>query len=166
MLSWVWAEVEEKQGGKENMVSLDYTILQWLILDTCFWKVLPVAWHTSNWFCQKHFSTSNFVPRPKSWHGIYSKTQTNSSKFLTSGLPLAANLIPFKGRSWWLAWFLVKPCLQLNMRVLVFAGAVDTNVMATHSYPVSRKIFWCVFCILYIVIWLTITDMSSYVYVQ
>lgn len=30
------------------------------------------------------------------------QTQTNSSKFLTSGLPLPANLIPFKGRSWWL----------------------------------------------------------------
>lgn len=83
------------------------------------------------------------------------------SKFLTSGLPLAANLIPFKGRSGWLTWFLVKPCLQLNMRVLGFAGAVDKNVIATHPYPVSRKIFQCVFCILYIVIWLTITDMPS-----
>lgn len=33
------------------------------------------------------------------WHLLKKQTQTNSSKFLTSGLPLPANLIPFKGRT-------------------------------------------------------------------
>lgn len=130
VLSWIWLKWKKSKVGNEHgfigLRDLAMANFRHLFLKHLAHSLAPIKLV----LCQEHFSTFDFVPRLKSWHGIYLKNkpkQTAASFWPQACLTLLISFLLRVGAGG-LTWFLVKPCVRLNTNASGFAGAAVRNV--------------------------------------